>query len=80
MGTWQVLRDAESLAIPDDLREPLHRNEPARRNFERFPPSSRRLILAWIAAAKRPDTRRRRIEQTVDLAAVNRRANHPGAR
>jgi bacteriocin resistance YdeI/OmpD-like protein len=44
---------------------------------ESFPPSSRQLILEWIAIAKRPDTRRRRIDQTVNLAALNIRANHP---
>lgn len=66
-GTWQP-------APADDLHELLARDETATRNFERFPPSSKRLILDWIAAAKRPETRRRRIEQTVELAATNIRA------
>ncbi|MFC6021122.1 YdeI family protein [Plantactinospora solaniradicis] len=79
-GTWQVLSDAEGSAMPDDLRELLDRNEAARTNFENFPPSSKRLILEWVATAKRAETRRRRIAQTVDLAAVNLRANHPGIR
>jgi uncharacterized protein YdeI (YjbR/CyaY-like superfamily) len=73
-GTWQVLPDAE--AIPDDLQELLNRNEAAGKNFQNFPPSSKRLILEWVATAKRPDTRQRRINQTVNLAAVNIRANH----
>ncbi|MCQ4121880.1 YdeI/OmpD-associated family protein [Rhodococcus tibetensis] len=77
-GTWQVLPDHESAAIPNDLRELLDRNSAARINFEAFPPSSKRLILEWIAKAKRPDTRRRRIDRTVTLAEVNVRANHPG--
>jgi uncharacterized protein YdeI (YjbR/CyaY-like superfamily) len=79
-GTWQVLPDAENSAIPDDLQELLDRNEAACRNFQTFPPSSKRLILEWIATAKRPDTRRRRINQTVSLAAMNIRAHHPGIR
>ena len=79
-GTWQVLPDAESSAVPDDLQALLDRNEAAFENFQKFPPSSKRLILEWIATAKKPDTRRRRIVQTVDLAAVNIRANHPGTR
>jgi uncharacterized protein YdeI (YjbR/CyaY-like superfamily) len=79
-GTWQVLPDAESSVIPDDLQELLDQDEGARKNFERFPPSSKRLILEWIAAAKKPDTRQRRINQTAVLAAVNIRANHPGTR
>jgi uncharacterized protein YdeI (YjbR/CyaY-like superfamily) len=73
-----VLPDDES--VPEDLRTLLDRNDAARNNFEAFPPSSRRLILEWIAKAKRPDTRQRRIERTVALAEVNVRANHPGTR
>ena len=46
-GTWQVLPDAENLAIPDDLQELLDRNEAAGKNFQNFPPSSKRLILEW---------------------------------
>ncbi|MBF9127808.1 YdeI/OmpD-associated family protein [Plantactinospora sp. S1510] len=79
-GTWQVLSDAEGSAVPDDLRELLDRDEAARTNFENFPPSSKRLILEWVATAKKADTRRRRIRRTVDLAAANVRANHPGTR
>ena len=78
-GTWEVLPDGESSAILDDLQELLDRNEAGRKNFENFPPSSKRLILEWIATAK-PDTRQRRINQTVTLAAVNIRANDPGIR
>jgi len=70
-GTWPVQPDAESSAIPGDLQELLDRNEAARKNFQNFPPSSKRLILEWVATAKRSDTRRRRINQTVNLAALN---------
>jgi uncharacterized protein YdeI (YjbR/CyaY-like superfamily) len=76
-GTWQLLPDEQSWAIPDDLQEQLDGNDAARTNYQSFPLSSRRLILEWIAIAKRPDTRRRRIDQTVSLAALNIRANHP---
>jgi uncharacterized protein YdeI (YjbR/CyaY-like superfamily) len=72
-GTWT------DRAVPDDLRVLLDGDPEAGRNFERFPPSAKRLILEWIAAAKRPDTRHRRLRRTVELAAVNVRA-HPGLR
>jgi uncharacterized protein YdeI (YjbR/CyaY-like superfamily) len=52
-GTWQVMPDAENSAIPDDLQELLDRNEAACTNFQNLPPSSKRLILAWVATAKR---------------------------
>ena len=75
-GTWQLMPGEPRLAMPDDLQEQLDGNHAARMNFESFPPSSKRLILEWIAIAKRADTRRRRIDQTVNLAALNIRANH----
>jgi uncharacterized protein YdeI (YjbR/CyaY-like superfamily) len=76
-GTWQLLPDEPRWAIPGDLQAQLDGNDTARTNFESFPPSSKRLILEWIAISKRPDTRQRRIDQTVNLAALNIRANHP---
>jgi uncharacterized protein YdeI (YjbR/CyaY-like superfamily) len=77
-GTWQVVSDTD--AVPDDLRELLDRDEAASTNFLKFPPSSKRLVLEWVATAKKPDTRQRRIARTVELAAMNIRANHPGVR
>ncbi|WP_154814186.1 YdeI/OmpD-associated family protein [Actinophytocola xinjiangensis] len=77
-GTWQIVPDENT--VPPDLARSLDRNPVARANFDRFPPSSRRLILTWIATAKRPETRRRRIDRTATLAAANVRANHPAAR
>jgi uncharacterized protein YdeI (YjbR/CyaY-like superfamily) len=41
-----------------------------------FSNSSKRNILWWIASAKRPETRQKRIEETVRLAAENIKANH----
>jgi uncharacterized protein YdeI (YjbR/CyaY-like superfamily) len=79
-GTWQLPPEGPHRAMPDDLQKQLDGNDTARMNFENFPPSSKRLILEWIAIAKRPDTRRRRIDQTVSLAALNIRANHPATR
>ncbi|SDM28660.1 YdeI/OmpD-associated family protein [Allokutzneria albata] len=77
-GTWQLVPD--SGVLPDDLRDPLDADGAAAANFAKFPPSSKRLILEWIAGARKPETRQRRIEQAVTLAARNIRANHPRAR
>ncbi|GAB2598033.1 YdeI/OmpD-associated family protein [Kribbella endophytica] len=76
-GVWDVLAEAQNLVVPADLQTELDRNEQAGTHFAKFPPSSKRLILEWIALAKRPETRARRIQQTVELAEVNQRANHP---
>jgi uncharacterized protein YdeI (YjbR/CyaY-like superfamily) len=74
-GSWHRLDAVESFAIPKDLADALKRHE-GDANFEGFPRSSRRLILEWIATAKRAETRSQRIEETAWLAARNKRANH----
>jgi uncharacterized protein YdeI (YjbR/CyaY-like superfamily) len=47
----------------------------AKQYFEAFPRSVKRGILEWIASAKKPETRAKRIEETARLAAQNVRAN-----
>jgi uncharacterized protein YdeI (YjbR/CyaY-like superfamily) len=74
-GTWTLLDEVEKLVVPDDLATELDSRPDARANFDAFPPGVRRGILAWIMQAKRPETRRRRIEETAVLAARNERAN-----
>lgn len=76
VGTWEAYVDAENGVIPDDLRKALSENQRAFDHFQAFPASSKTRILGWIGAAKRPETRQRRIEQTVALADQNLRANH----
>ncbi|WP_206791839.1 YdeI family protein [Amycolatopsis sp. MtRt-6] len=78
-GTWDVLAEAQDGVVPADLRSALEADTVAARCFAGFPPSSRRMILEWIAKAKRPETRQRRIAKTVELARENRRAAHPKA-
>jgi uncharacterized protein YdeI (YjbR/CyaY-like superfamily) len=75
-GQWESLDKVEALELPDELVKAFKKNKPAKENFEKFPPSSRKLILQWIASAKREETRQKRIEETVTLAAQNIKANH----
>ncbi len=67
----------ETLAEPDDLRAALDEVPAARAEWDAFPRSTRRAILEWVSSAKRAETRERRVRQTVDEAAVGRRANQP---
>jgi len=75
-GAWTALGDVEKIVIPSDLKKRFSRNVKAYRNFEAFPPSSKKIILVWILNAKTPETRRKRIKETVLLAKNNIRANH----
>jgi uncharacterized protein YdeI (YjbR/CyaY-like superfamily) len=75
-GTWLALNEVQSSVIPDDLKKALGKNKLANENFEKFPPSSKRIILEWILNAKKEETRLKRIRETVDLAAKGVKANH----
>lgn len=75
-GTWEALVDVQKSVIPDDLQKKLNKIKTALKNFLAFPPSSKRIILEWILNAKKEETRQKRIEETVRLAADNIKANH----
>lgn len=74
-GTWEALDDVEAMRLPPALKQALAANPQAAAYFEAFPPSAKKGILQWIQSAKRDETRTKRIQQTVELAAVNKRAN-----
>lgn len=74
-GSWEALDAVEALEIPSDLAEAFGQYVHSADNFEAFPRSVKRSILAWIAAAKRAETRAKRIDETARLASENVRAN-----
>jgi uncharacterized protein YdeI (YjbR/CyaY-like superfamily) len=74
-GTWNALDAVEALEVPSDLETALGSYSAARQNFEAFPRSVKRGILEWIANAKRPETRAKRVEETARLAQEDIRAN-----
>jgi uncharacterized protein YdeI (YjbR/CyaY-like superfamily) len=74
-GSWNALDSIEALEIPPDLELALAGYAMAKQNFAAFPKSVKRGILEWIAAAKRPETRAKRIQETAQLANENIRAN-----
>ena len=74
-GSWTKLDDVENLQIPEDLGQALKAYPPATENFAAFPRSAKRGILEWIANAKTPVTRAKRLNETATLASKNERAN-----
>lgn len=69
VGTWTALDAIDEQVIPEDLRTAFDKQPSAWKDWQAMAPSSRRMMLAWIASAKRPETRVRRIEETVRRAA-----------
>lgn len=55
--------------VPAELARALSRNRRARENFERLAPSHRRRYIAWVATAKRPETRRKRAAVSIERLA-----------
>ena len=65
-GLWGVMDDVDALVVPDDLATALLAGRSAEA-FAAFPPSYRRNVLRWIAIAKTPSTRQKRIDRTVEV-------------
>ena len=74
-GTWTALDEVEKGIVPDDLKALFDQHPQAWEYWQAFPPSTKRGILEWIQNAKRPETRQKRINETVEKAAENIRAN-----
>jgi uncharacterized protein YdeI (YjbR/CyaY-like superfamily) len=74
-GTWTALDDVAQNRVPKDMEALLDADAVAAANWNHFPPSVKRGILEWILNAKKPETRKLRLEETVRLAAQNIRAN-----
>jgi uncharacterized protein YdeI (YjbR/CyaY-like superfamily) len=79
-GAWALFDEVEQGVIPDDLARALAAHPPAATSFEAFPSSARKSMLAWIALAKRPETRAKRILAIATGAARNERAFPPPAK
>ena len=76
-GSWDTLNDIDRIGrtseIPEDLRAALAQNPVAKEKFERLAPSQKKLWAWWILSARRPETRARRIAETVKGVAAGRR-------
>ncbi|HEY0131981.1 MAG TPA: YdeI/OmpD-associated family protein [Allosphingosinicella sp.] len=64
-----------ALETPPELETALSANPAARATFDGFPPGCRREYVEWVAEAKRPETRDRRIAQAVEWMAEGKKRN-----
>ncbi len=61
--------------VPVELSAALKKNKLAAKAFERFSPSCRREYVEWIWAAKRQETKERRVAQAVEWIAQGKSRN-----
>ena len=69
-GNWD--RDRRPIigpGLPTDLAGALRANAAAKQFFRRLAPGYRRQFVAWVVTAKRPETRRDRVRQSLALLA-----------
>ena len=60
-------------AVPLDLRKALAATPAAKAAWSDLTSVARRDFLRWVAAAKQPETRRRRIDQACDMLTAGKR-------
>jgi uncharacterized protein YdeI (YjbR/CyaY-like superfamily) len=59
--------------LPRDLLGKFKKEASAWTNFGQFPPSYRRMAIAWVASAKKEETQVKRLSQLIDFSAANKR-------
>ena len=67
-GLWKK-SDSQKipLKMPVELKTALEKNKKARKFFDTLAPSYKKQFIGWIAVAKRPETRERRLKEAIAL-------------
>ena len=68
-------KPAKAVAVPADLKTALSKNAKAAKTFEEFAPSHRREYIMWITEAKRPETRAKRLQTTLEWLTEGKKQN-----
>jgi uncharacterized protein YdeI (YjbR/CyaY-like superfamily) len=73
-GSWNKLDKIDvRLKVPQDLLDALDRDKKAKEFFDKLPPSHKKQYSWWIISAKRPETRGRRIGETIKRLIAGRK-------
>lgn len=62
-GSWTLLDEIETLTVPADLAIEFNKDPLAGSFFSALSKSDRRILLQWVASAKKPETRNIRISE-----------------
>ena len=72
-GSWSILDDVEAMKIPKDLEKAFRAHSGSKKFYQAQTKSIQKMMLGWIALAKREDTRQKRIEEITSLAAQGKK-------
>jgi len=71
-GEWfKIAPVRKELVIPSYVKETLAKNQKALANFNNLAESYKRQYVGWISSAKREETRKRRLMETIRLLEKN---------
>lgn len=68
-GSWTIFDNAEALILPKDFEQKLNTVPEAKDYFFSLSKSMKKNILQWLVLAKREETRQKRIDEVITLAA-----------
>lgn len=69
----EVDTEPRVVSVPEDLAAALTEHDVAKASFEILSYSHQREYVSWIEGAKRPETRVRRIAQTIEMLAEGKK-------
>ncbi len=74
-GNWDNLVQKPKLTfeMPAEFAEALRKNKKAQETFSKLAPTYQKQYLGWIEVAKRPDTKAKRIEESVRMLAEGKK-------
>lgn len=72
IGEWfKTASPRKDIAMPPELKEALAKNKKASDNFNKLAKTYRRHFIGWISSAKRTETRKRRVAESIRLLERN---------
>lgn len=72
-GSWTILDEVEELIIPNDLEKAFRKHKGSKDYFLSLSKTIRKMMLASLVLAKRPETRQKRIDEVVESAGQNKK-------
>lgn len=69
----RLIQEEDNFQEPEFIHEALAENEPALTNFRNLASTYRKHYILWITNAHREDTKRRRLNEAIDLLKENKK-------
>ena len=66
-GAWDNPVKPPVFEMPGEFKTALAANKKAGAFFESLPPSQKKQYIGWIASAKRQETRKKRLQKSMEL-------------